>query len=96
MNFHQTHAKKDTYFIYSFTKEKRYIEEKLMLSNKLSNKLSNMLLIMFLIMFLIMLAVKTGTVNHWIKSPFKKDTMLRLTVSAVTGLYKVHGLFYHL
>jgi hypothetical protein len=35
MNFHQTHAKKDTYFIYSFTKEKRYIEEKLMLSNKL-------------------------------------------------------------
>jgi hypothetical protein len=25
---HQTHAKTDTYFIYSFTREKRYIEEK--------------------------------------------------------------------
>jgi hypothetical protein len=34
---HQTHAKKETYFIYSFTRKKRYIKEKLMLSNKLSN-----------------------------------------------------------
>jgi hypothetical protein len=33
-------------------------------------------------------------VNHWIKS-FKKNTMLKLTVSAVTKLYKVHELFYH-
>ncbi len=37
-------------------------------------------------------SVRISIVNHWIKSPFKKGTMLRLTVSAATGLYKVHGL----
>ncbi len=57
MNFHQTHAKKDTYFTYSFTREKRYIEEKLMLSKKLSNKLLIMLLIMLLIKLLIKLLI---------------------------------------
>jgi ABC-type multidrug transport system fused ATPase/permease subunit len=56
MNLHKTHAKKDIYFIYSSTREKRYIEEKLILLNKLSNKLI-MLLIMFLIMLLIMLLI---------------------------------------
>jgi hypothetical protein len=38
--------------------------------------------------------VRIDTVDHWIKSP-KKGTMLGLTVPAATGLYKVHGLFYH-
>ncbi len=28
MGPHQNHAKKDTYFAYSFAREKRYIEEK--------------------------------------------------------------------
>jgi ABC-type multidrug transport system fused ATPase/permease subunit len=57
MSFHQTYAKKDTCCIYNFTKEKKYIKEKLILSNKLSNKLSKKFLIMFLNMLLIMLAI---------------------------------------
>ncbi len=36
-------------------------------------------------------AVRVSTVDRWIKSPSKKGTMLGLTVSAATGLYKVHG-----
>jgi hypothetical protein len=48
MIFHQIHAQKDTYLVYNFTREKRYIEEKFMFSNMLSNMLSIMFLIMLL------------------------------------------------
>ncbi len=59
MSSHQNHAKKDTCSVYNFAKDKKYIKEKLMLSNMFFNMLNmflNILLIMILIMFLIMLA----------------------------------------
>jgi hypothetical protein len=44
---------------------------------------------------LINIIVRVSTVDHWTKSPFKKGTMLGLTVPAATGLYEVRGLYHH-